>query len=72
MTVALRSVDKVGAIIAVDNAPVDATLKSDFGIYVQGMKRIEEVGVTKSAEADNILKKYEKVRTLPRRLAYLC
>lgn len=62
MTVALRSPNLLGALIPVDNAPVDASLKSDFRKYLQGMREIEEAGVTKQAEADQILQKYEDVR----------
>ncbi len=47
--------------IPVDNAPVDATLKSDFSKYVQGLRNVEKVKVAKSAEADDILRKYEEV-----------
>lgn len=61
MTVALRTPKLVRALIPVDNAPADAVLKSDFARYVQGMKRIVEAGVTKQAEADDILKPYENV-----------
>lgn len=61
MTVALRSPHLVGALIPVDNAPVDANLKSDFHKYVQGMRDIEEAKVKRQAEADDILKKYEEV-----------
>lgn len=61
MTVALRSSHLVGALIPVDNAPVDANLKSDFHKYVQGMRDIEEAQVKRQAEADDILKKYEEV-----------
>ena len=61
MTVALRSPHLVGALIPVDNAPVDANLKSDFHKYVQGMRDIEEAQVKRQAEADDILKKYEEV-----------
>jgi hypothetical protein len=53
--------------VSVDNAPLDAALLSEFGKYVQGMKRIEEAGITKQAEADNILKDYEDVRAVSRR-----
>ncbi|CAD6572705.1 MAG: hypothetical protein ASARMPRED_005520 [Alectoria sarmentosa] len=60
MTVALRSPQLVGALIPVDNAPVDANLKDDFHKYVQGMRNIEEVQVKRQADADDILKKYEK------------
>jgi hypothetical protein len=47
----------------VDNAPIDAALLSNFGKYIQGMKKIEEAGVTRQAEADKILVDYEEVRT---------
>ncbi|KAL8960590.1 MAG: hypothetical protein Q9193_002733 [Seirophora villosa] len=59
MTVALRSPGLLGALIPVDNAPVDANLKGDFRKYLEGMREIEEAGVRKQAEADQILKKYE-------------
>lgn len=61
MVVALRSSESIGALISVDNAPVDATLKSDFSKYVQGLRNVEEAKVIKSAEADDILRKYEEV-----------
>lgn len=59
MTLALRSPDLVRDIVAVDNAPVDAALRSDFAKYIQAMKRIEAAGVTRQAEADKILAEYE-------------
>lgn len=61
MTLALRSPRQIGALIPVDNAPVDAALKSDFTKYVQGMREIEAAIITKAAEADLILQKYEEV-----------
>lgn len=61
MTLALRSPEMVHDIISVDNAPIDAALLSNFGKYVQGMKKIDEAGVTKQAEADKILAHYEEV-----------
>ena len=66
MTVALRSSSLLGALIPVDNAPVDALLKSDFSRYLEGMREIEYTGVRKTAEADHILRKYEDVRVLTR------
>lgn len=60
MTVALRNRVRVGNLIPIDNAPIDAALKSDFGRYVQAMRRIEEAGVTKQSEADTILAEYEE------------
>lgn len=64
MTVALRSPSLPSALIPVDNAPVDANLKSDFRKYLEGMREIEEARVTRQAEADQILQKYEDVREL--------
>ena len=61
MTVALRSPNDLGALIPVDNAPVDANLKSNFHQYVRGLGEIEEAAITKQAEADGILRKYEEV-----------
>ena len=62
MTVALQSRHLLGALVAVDNAPVDATLMSDFAKYIQGMRKIEDAQVTKQVEADGILKDYEEVK----------
>jgi pimeloyl-ACP methyl ester carboxylesterase len=61
LTLALEQPGLFANVIAVDNAPVDAALKSDFGGYVQGMKRVEEAGVKKQSEADEILKDFAKV-----------
>ncbi|PGH10965.1 hypothetical protein AJ80_07322 [Polytolypa hystricis UAMH7299] len=60
MTVALRSPDLVSSVIAVDNGPVRASLGSEFAKYIEGMKEIERAGVTKQAEADSILQRYEE------------
>ncbi|KEF61645.1 uncharacterized protein A1O9_03213 [Exophiala aquamarina CBS 119918] len=62
MTLALRSPNKYSALIPVDNAPVDAALKSDFGKYVNAMREIDEQGpqhIQKQSDADKILAKYE-------------
>lgn len=63
MAVALRSPDRISALIPVDNAPVHAPLQSDFPRYVQGMEHVERENVTKQSEADAILKEYEEVST---------
>ncbi|CAL5865981.1 uncharacterized protein PFLUO_LOCUS188 [Penicillium psychrofluorescens] len=60
MAVALRSPERVSALIPVDNAPVNAALKSDFGKYIQGMQQIEEAKVSKQSDADKILQEYEE------------
>lgn len=64
MTLALRSPDLVADIVSVDNAPIDAALESNFGKYIQGMRKVEESAITKQAEADSILRDYEEVSVL--------
>jgi len=60
MVVALRRRVPIANLIPVDNAPVDAALKGDFGKYVQAMRRIENtLGITKQSQADKILQHYE-------------
>lgn len=61
MTVALRSPALVGSLISVDNAPINATLKSEFFKYVQGLEEVEKAKVSKLVEADDILKPFEDV-----------
>jgi len=61
MCVALEWPNKVANLIPVDNAPVDAALKSDFGTFVQGMREVANRQVTRQSEADEILKPYVKV-----------
>lgn len=60
MTLALKHPEIITDIVSVDNAPLDAALLSNFGKYIQGMKRIDEAGITRQADADNILKDYEE------------
>lgn len=60
MAVALRQPTLVDRLIVVDNAPIEATLESRFGTYVQAMRRIEEAQVHKQSDADRILTEYEK------------
>jgi pimeloyl-ACP methyl ester carboxylesterase len=61
MALALWKPDRIGNLVAVDNAPVDAALKSDFHQYVQGMKEVDRVGVKSQKEADAVLQPYVKV-----------
>jgi hypothetical protein len=68
MTLALKSPDMIQNIVSVDNAPQDVALLSNFGQYIQGMKKIEEAGITKQAEADEILKDYEEVSRIAKSL----
>ncbi|KAF3760226.1 alpha/beta-hydrolase [Cryphonectria parasitica EP155] len=60
MTLALRSPRMVKDIVAVDNAPVDAILSTDFAKYVRGLKKIEDAGVTSQRQADEILAEFEE------------
>lgn len=65
MTVALHNPGLVESLVSVDNAPVDAALKSDFGKYVRGMRKVEEAHIQKQSEADEILQAFEDVRPSP-------
>lgn len=65
MAVALRSPESVSALIPVDNAPVNAALKSDFPKYVRGMQKIEAAKVSKQSDANKILEDYEEVWSIP-------
>lgn len=61
MACALRAPTSYSGIVPLDNAPVDAALKSDFGNYVRAMQEIEshDPPLTKQSDADKILEKYE-------------
>lgn len=58
---ALRTPERVSGLIPVDNAPVNAALKSDFPKYVRGMQHVESQMVKKQSEANKILEDYEEV-----------
>lgn len=60
MTVALRNPEQCADIIAVDNAPVDAALASDFPRYVEGMRRVENAKPMSQKQADEILQPFAK------------
>jgi len=59
MTLALQEPDLIRDFVSVDNAPLDAALNGSFAKYIQGMRKIEEAGVTRQSEADKILTAYE-------------
>ena len=61
MCVALKSPHKVANLIPVDNAPVDAALKTDFGLYLTGMRKVQRARVKTRREAEEILAPYAKV-----------
>ncbi|KAL3485398.1 Alpha/Beta hydrolase protein [Aspergillus germanicus] len=60
MTVALNSPELVSALVPVDNAPVSAVLRTDFGKYIRGMQQVESANVNKQSDADKILQDYEE------------
>lgn len=64
MAMALKYPKMISKIVAVDNAPVDAALLSSFGKYIQGMKKIDQAGVTSLTDADKILQDYEENLTI--------
>ena len=64
MTLALQNPEVVNSVVSVDNAPVDAVLKSDFGGYVKGMRLVEEKGCKSQREADEVLQEYAPVGQL--------
>ncbi|KAF2218265.1 abhydrolase domain-containing protein [Elsinoe ampelina] len=59
MALALRGKCPVANLISVDNAPVDAALKSDFGTYCAGMRAVAAAGVKTLGEADAVMAEYE-------------
>jgi pimeloyl-ACP methyl ester carboxylesterase len=61
MCVALDAPSTVKNLIPVDNAPVDASFKSDFGQYLQGMRAVAKARPKRQSEADEVLKPYAKV-----------
>ena len=64
MTLALRNNALVKSLVSVDNAPVDASLKSDFPRYIEGLRKIEDSSVSKQADADRILERFEEASDL--------
>ena len=60
MTLALRAPQLIERLVSVDNAPIDAALFSEFTRYIQGMQKIEDSGVSRQVEADEILQGYEE------------
>ena len=58
MTLVLRQPSQYSGLCPVDNSPIDAALKSDFGTYVKAMREVEDKEAKKQSEADQILQKY--------------
>lgn len=68
---ALQTPERVSGLIPVDNAPVNAALKSDFPKYVRGMQHVENEKVKKQSEANKILEEYEEVLILYYQMIYI-
>lgn len=64
MALALQAPEKIADFVAVDNAPVDALLSTDFPSYIRAMQIVDQSHVKKLAEADLILQQVEKVVVL--------
>lgn len=60
MTLALRHPSMVKLLVSVDNAPVDASISSEFPRYVRCMKEIENAALSKQSEADAMLQAVEE------------
>jgi len=60
MCAALTEPATIGALIAVDNAPVDAALKTDFASYVSAMRAVGRAKVKNMREGEEVLKAYVK------------
>ncbi|KAH7033022.1 Alpha/Beta hydrolase protein [Microdochium trichocladiopsis] len=64
MALALDQPDLISDFVSVDNAPLDAALNGSFAKYIQGMRKIEDAGVTRQSDADKILAEYESDLTI--------
>lgn len=60
MAMALQDPSCCANIVAVDNAPVDAALASDFPKYVEGMRKVENAKCTSQRAADEVLSPFAK------------
>lgn len=58
MTLALRNPKCCANIIAVDNAPVDAALSSDFPKYIEAMRTVTRLGPVTKGEASALMRPY--------------
>ena len=62
MAVALKEPSLCGDVVAVDNAPIDAALGSQFTVYLDGMKAVDAKQCASSKEADQVLRAFVEVR----------
>ncbi|KAK9468440.1 Alpha/Beta hydrolase protein [Lipomyces arxii] len=59
MAISLRRPELVDSMIAVDNAPIDASLGSDIPKYVRALRTIERMSLRNTKDAFEVLGKYE-------------
>ncbi|KAI5862852.1 alpha/beta-hydrolase [Durotheca rogersii] len=59
MTLCLGEPELVAGLVAVDNAPVDAELGGAFVQRIEGMRLVEEAGVSVQSDADALLAPFE-------------
>ena len=63
MTLSLKSPKLVGSLVAVDNEPKSSMLRDDFTKYIRAMEEIDCALVSTQKKADEILRRYEPVRS---------
>ncbi|CAG8766234.1 323_t:CDS:2, partial [Dentiscutata heterogama] len=56
MTIALMQAPQIDQLVVVDSAPTNAYISDKFNTYVEVMKKIEQAGVMKQSQADEIMK----------------
>ncbi|CAG8537092.1 4687_t:CDS:10 [Dentiscutata erythropus] len=58
MTIALMQAPQIDQLVVVDSAPTNAYISKEFSTYVEVMKKVEQAGVMKQSQADEIMKGY--------------
>ncbi|CAG8679914.1 11165_t:CDS:2, partial [Scutellospora calospora] len=58
MTMALRQVSQIDQLVVVDSAPTNTDLSKEFYTYTEVMKKVEQTGVMKHSQADEMMKDY--------------
>jgi hypothetical protein len=63
MALTLRPHSSISKLIVIDISPAIGAVSPDFANYIEGMKEIEKAEIHSRKEADEILQKYEPVRS---------